>query len=130
MEWIYMDLDTETKITEQELRENFAKLITLDDAHDDVSFNDFVENCLDEGLARFSTETVIGMLLREGYPYGEMAHHESDLYVFVNDISTRAIDEYCKVTGYNKSWHFPVFIDQITGKPMYDCVFQWYKGKN
>ena len=29
--------------------------------------------------------------------------------------------------NYTKSLHCPKFKDQITGKPMYDCAFQWYE---
>ncbi len=42
-------------------------------------------------------------------------------------ITTRVIDKWCSEHGYTKSWHCPKFKDQITGKPMYDCAFQWYE---
>lgn len=65
-------------------------------------------------------------LIKAGYPKEQMAHHCSDLYVFVNEITTKIISEWCKENGFNMSWHCPVFIDQITKKPMYDCAFQWH----
>ena len=39
--------------------------------------------------------------------------------------------EWCKKNGFRRSWHCPMFKDQITGKPMYDCAFQylpWWEG--
>ena len=72
-------------------------------------------------------KTLKQMLLDAGYPEGEMYHHCSDLYVFVTPITTRVIDKWCSEHGYTKSWHCPEFKDQITGKPMYDCAFQWYE---
>lgn len=57
----------------------------------------------------------------------EFDHHESDLYVFVTPQTTKIIEEWCKENEYNKSWHCPIFKDQMTGKKMYDCAFQYYK---
>ena len=72
-------------------------------------------------------KTLMEMLIDAGYPKEEMDHHESDLYVYVTPLTTRVIDEYCKANGFNKNWHCPTFKDQITGKMMYDCAFQYYK---
>lgn len=66
-------------------------------------------------------------LLKAGYPQEKMYHWGSDLYVFVNTITTKVIDEWCKENGFRKDWHCPVFRDQITGKLMYDCAFQYYE---
>lgn len=70
-------------------------------------------------------KTLMQMLLDAGYPESEMYHHYSDLYVFVTPITTRVIDKWCNEHGYEKSLHCPKFKDQITGKPMYDCAFQY-----
>ena len=72
-------------------------------------------------------KTLMKMLIEEGYPKEEIDHHESDLYVYVTPLTTRVIDEWCKANGFNKNWHCPTFKDQITGKMMYDCAFQYYK---
>ncbi len=67
-------------------------------------------------------------LLDAGYPQDQLFHHESDLYVFVTPLTTRVINEWCKEHNYSISWHFPIFKDRITGKPMYDCAFQYIRG--
>lgn len=72
-------------------------------------------------------KTLIEKLLEAGYPESEMNHHESDLYVYVTPLTTKVIEEWCKENGFSKNWHCPIFTDQITGKKMYDCVFQYYK---
>lgn len=72
-------------------------------------------------------KTLMEMLIEAGYPKEEMDHHESDLYVYVIPLTTRVIDEWCKANGFNKNWHCSTFKDQITGKMMYDCAFQYYK---
>ncbi len=66
-------------------------------------------------------------LLDAGYPKEEMDHHESDLYVYVTPLTTKIISEWCEENGYRMSWHCPTFKDQITGRQMYDCAFQYYK---
>lgn len=72
-------------------------------------------------------KTLKQMLLDAGYPEIEMFQHYSDLCVFVTPVTTKVIDEWCNEHGYTKSWYCPKFKDQITGKPMYDCAFQWYE---
>ena len=76
---------------------------------------------------KLKDKTLKQMLLDAGYPKIEMFHHYSDLYVFVTPVTTRVIDEWCNEHGYTKSLHCPKFKNQITGKPMYDCAFQWYE---
>lgn len=65
-------------------------------------------------------------LLDAGYPRDEMFHHESDLYVYVTPLTTSVIDEWCKENNYRIGWYCPTFKDQITGRQMYDCAFQYY----
>ena len=74
-------------------------------------------------------KTLKQMLLDAGYTENEMFHYYSDLYVFVTPVTTRVIDKWYHEHGYIKSWHCQKFKDQITGKPMYDCAFQWYEEK-
>lgn len=71
--------------------------------------------------------TLKEMLILAGYPESEMYHHESDLYVYVTQLTTKVIKRWCAGHGYRMEWHCPIFIDQITGKRMYDCAFQWYE---
>lgn len=64
-------------------------------------------------------------LLDAGYPREEMGHHESDLYVYVTSVTTQVVERWCKEHGYDRTWHCPTFYDQITGRKMYDCAFQY-----
>lgn len=74
-------------------------------------------------------KTLMEMLIDAGYSKEEMYHpsYGSDLYVYVTPLTTRIIEDWCNANGYNKEWHCPTFKDQITGKMMYDCAFQWYE---
>lgn len=75
-------------------------------------------------------KTLMQRLLDAGYPREEMFNHESDLYVYVNETSRPVVDAYYREHGWSRTFHAPIFKDQITGKPMYDCAFQysdWYK---
>lgn len=72
-------------------------------------------------------KTLMEMLIEAGYPKEEMDHHCSDLYVYVTPLTTRVIEEWCKVHNYRIAWHCPTFKDHITGRMMYDCAFQWYE---
>ena len=72
-------------------------------------------------------KTLMEMLIEAGYPKEEMDHHCSDLYLYVTSLTTKVIEEWCKAHDYRMAWHCPTFRDQITGKMMYDCAFQWYE---
>lgn len=73
--------------------------------------------------------TFIETLLANGYPEGDIYHHGTDLYIFVTPLTTRLVKEYCKNNNFDMGWHFPTFTDQITGRLMYDCAFQYYDYK-
>lgn len=73
-----------------------------------------------------NNKTLMQRFIEAGYSAKDIFHHESDLYVFVTPITTRVINKWCKETGFTKDWHCPIFTDQITGKQMYDCAFQYY----
>ena len=64
-------------------------------------------------------------LLDAGYPKEEMYHHESDLYVYVTPLTTQVVERWAKEHGYNRTWNCPTFYDQINGRKMYDCAFQY-----
>lgn len=74
-------------------------------------------------------KTLMEMLIEAGYPKEKMYHpsYGSDLYVYVTPLTTKVIEEWCKAHDYRMVWHCPTFRDQITGKMMYDCAFQWYE---
>lgn len=72
------------------------------------------------------SKTLIETLLEEGYPKEQMFHHESDLYIFVTPLTIRVIEKWYKDNGFDRQHHAPMFIDQITGRIMYDCYFQYY----
>ena len=74
-----------------------------------------------------NNDTLLKRLIDAGYPKEEISHHESDLYVYATSLTTEIIDEWCKDNGYDRDWHCQVFRDQITGRLMYDCAFQYYK---
>ena len=63
----------------------------------------------------------------------DIFHHNSDLYVFVSELTTNVIKEWCKINGYKfdeirkDSFLLSTFNDQITGKQMYDIAFQYYE---
>lgn len=69
------------------------------------------------------------MLIEAGYPESEIYHHETDLYVFVTPLTIRILDKWLIENGFKQlKWNpFLVnrFIDNITGKPMYDIAFQY-----
>ena len=74
--------------------------------------------------------TLIEALNAAGISRSEMAHHCSDLYVFVTPITTAVINEWFEVQGLAKDLFVSVFKDQITGRRMYDVAFQYYKEEN
>lgn len=70
-------------------------------------------------------KTLMGMLAEAGYPASKMYHHESDLYVFKTELTTRVIQQWCKANGYSFDVMVDTFRDQITGNAMYDVAFQY-----
>lgn len=69
--------------------------------------------------------TLMERLLEAGYPREQMFSHESDLYVFVTPLTRKVVEAWCNENGFNRHWHCPVFRDNVTGRPMYDCAFQY-----
>ena len=61
-----------------------------------------------------------------GYPKEDMDHHESDLYVYKTPLTDKIVTVWAKENGYSKDWHCPTFKDQVTGKAMFDCAFQYH----
>lgn len=76
-------------------------------------------------------KSLMQMLLDAGYPREDMHHHESDLYIYVTPLTTKVIEDWCKAYKYNKEFvekgspFFSTFVDQTTGKLMYDIAFQY-----
>lgn len=75
-------------------------------------------------------KSLMQMLLDAGYPREEMFNYESDLYIFVTPLTKRVLEEWCDANGWDKrllnnSLTCSKFIDNITGRPMYDVAFQY-----
>lgn len=68
-------------------------------------------------------KSLMERLLEAGYPSEEMYHHCSDLYVFVTPITEKVVGEWAEETNCKSA--VSIFKDQVTGKPMYDCAFQY-----
>lgn len=69
--------------------------------------------------------TLMERLLSAGYPRDQMFSHESDLYVFVTPLTKKVVEAWCNDNGYSRTWNCPMFRDNVTGRPMYDCHFQY-----
>ena len=78
-------------------------------------------------INEMENKPLMELLLEAGYSAEEMHHHETDLYVYVTPLTTKIIEAWCKAHGYTMEWHCPIFIDQITGRKMYDCAFQYIR---
>ena len=65
------------------------------------------------------------MLLAVGYPESQMAHHESDLYIYQTPLTHSVIDQWCEVNGYRREAFVSQFRDQVTGRMMYDIPFAY-----
>ena len=76
---------------------------------------------------RMENKTLLQRILDSGYPKEDIFHHESDLYVYVTPTTTKIIKEWCVENDYSQDWHFHMFKDQITGRMMFDCAFQYYE---
>ena len=69
------------------------------------------------------------MLIEAGYPKEQMFYHYSDLYVFATPLTWRVISKWMDNNGFHydllNSFLFDTFIDNITGRRMYDIAFQY-----
>lgn len=74
-------------------------------------------------------KTLMEMLIDAGYPKEGMYHHYSDLYIFVTPLTKKIVDKWYKERDLDRELHCPIFKDRITGRPMYDCAFQWYENQ-
>lgn len=71
--------------------------------------------------------TLKEMLIAAGYPVEDMSHWQTDLYVYKNELTTTVINQWCKDNDYRFGHFVETFIDQVTGRPMYQIYFQWYE---
>lgn len=69
--------------------------------------------------------TLIEKLIESGYPADEIFNHCSDMYIYVTPLTKKVIDEWFREQKLKKHLFVSIFTDQITGKPMYDCAFQY-----
>ena len=76
-----------------------------------------------------SNKSLMERLLEAGYPPEDIHHHYYDLYVYVAPLTTKVIMEWADENGYDSNLRDGVFVqtfkDQITGRKMYDIVFQY-----
>lgn len=75
-----------------------------------------------------NTKSLMERLLEAGYPPEDIAHHYSDLYVYVTPLTTRVIKAWMKDNNYTDNLYgflIQKFRDQITGRMMYDIAFQY-----
>lgn len=75
-----------------------------------------------------SNESLMERLLEAGYPPEDIAHHDSDLYIYVTPLTTKVIKEWMKDNNYTENLNgflIQKFRDQITGRIMYDIAFQY-----
>lgn len=70
-------------------------------------------------------KTLMETLIDAGYPCEEMYHHCSDLYIFWTPTTVQIVDRWYKERGLNRALFVKQFKDQITGRLMLDCVFQY-----
>ena len=70
-------------------------------------------------------KSLMQMLLDAGYPRDQMFNHESDLYIFASSLTRDVIDKWCEANGLKRHLFCSTFHDQITGRLMYDCAFQY-----
>lgn len=88
------------------------------------NFRNFFSFLMEEN--EMNGKTLKQRLIDAGYSESEMYHHCSDLYVFATTLTKKIIEEWCKELGLDMDWNCPMFKDAITGRPMYDCAFQYY----
>lgn len=74
---------------------------------------------------RPKAKTLMELLEEAGYSESKMYHHESALYVFKTELTTRVIQQWCKANGLSFDVMVSTFKDQITGNAMYDVAFQY-----
>ena len=76
-----------------------------------------------------NNKSLMERLLEAGYPPEDIDHRYSDLYVYVTPMTTRVLTEWADENGYDSNLRDGVFVqkfmDQITGRMMYDVAFQY-----
>lgn len=71
-------------------------------------------------------KTLLTCLLEAGYPKKDIFHHKSDLYIYVTPLTKSIVKNWYQENHLNQNWHCTKFKDNITGRMMYDCAFQYY----
>lgn len=76
-----------------------------------------------------NSKSLMERLLEVGYPPEDIHHYYSDLYVYVTPLTTKVITEWLTNNGYDSNLRDGVFVktfrDQITGRKMYDVLFEY-----
>lgn len=76
-----------------------------------------------------NTKSLMERLLEAGYPPEDIHHYYSDLYVYITPLTTKIITEWLNDNGYDSNLRDGVFVktfrNQITGRKMYDVLFEY-----
>ena len=75
-----------------------------------------------------NNKSLMERLLEADYPPEDIAHHYSDLYVYVTPLTTMVLKAWTKDNNYTDNLYgffIQKFRDQITGRMMYDIFFQY-----
>lgn len=76
-----------------------------------------------------NNKSLMERLLEAGYPPEDIDQYYYDLYVYVTPLTTKVITEWAGENGYDSNLRDGVFVktfrDQITGRKMYDILFQY-----
>lgn len=76
-----------------------------------------------------NSKSLMERLLEAGYPPEDIHHYYSNLYVYVTPLTTKIITEWADENGYSANLRDGIFVqtfkDQITGRKMYDILFEY-----
>lgn len=90
-----------------------------------IGFGVFAFNKKEGFVIASKNKTLMETLIDAGYPREEMYHHCSDLYIFWTPTTVRIVNRWYKERGLNRALFVTSFEDQITGRLMLDCAFQY-----
>ena len=90
-----------------------------------TEFGAFAFNKKEGFIIAIENKTLMETLIDAGYPREKMCHHCSDLYIFWTPETAWIVDRWYKKHGLNRTLLVKSFKDQITGRLMLDCAFQY-----
>lgn len=90
-----------------------------------TEFGAFAFNKKEGFIIAIGNKTLMETLIDAGYPREKMYYHCSDLYIFWTPEAAWIVDRWYKKHGLNRALFVTSFKDQITGRLMLDCAFQY-----